>query len=175
MDADELIIKAGAPIPNTDDVYRTVLVTQRDRKNKAIPAVSCFSLSPNDKNMLSVDWDRKTTPEECVARVGATFKMGKEIYKPYENREIYALNVNFIKSLSDIDDVIFDPIFLSKPIKGRVNNPAHSLVVFKMGFLEDQSKEPETLVKIRDHAKDRRKDVNMEIVRGLVIKHRKRL
>lgn len=98
--------------------------------------------------------------------------MGTTEYKPYDNREIYALNVGFLKSLSDIDDVMYDPNSYSKPKKGRVNNPAHSLVVFQMAFLDDQAKEPETLLKIRDHAKDRKIKVDLEKLRSLVVKYR---
>lgn len=86
--------------------------------------------------------------------------------------EIYALNVAFLNSLIDIDKVIYAPVILDVPEKGRINNPAHSLVVFSLEFSKDQAREPETLLKIRDHAKNRRVEVNKEKVEELVNRYR---
>lgn len=172
MDEKESVINTGDLLPPPDDVYRIALIKDRDRKNKSIPAVRCFSLSPHDDYRLSVDWEKRTTPEECMARVGATYKMHTTQYKDYQNREIYALNVAFLNSLIDIDKVIYAPVILDIPEKGRINNPAHSLVVFSLEYSKDQAKEPETLLKIRDHAKDKRVEAGKVKVEELVKNYR---
>ncbi|MFW5886141.1 MAG: hypothetical protein ACOCUL_00150 [Bacteroidota bacterium] len=161
-------LKKGDILPETDKVFRNVLITQRDRRNKNIPAVRCFSLSPHDNNKLSVDWERLTTPEECIARIGASFRMGKEEYKQYNNREVYALDIAFLNSLSEIEHVVYDPVVYSLPEKGKVNNPAHSLVVFLEEFTHKKMKEPETLIKIRDHAVNKKAEVDWSQVEELV-------
>lgn len=173
MDGEELEINLGDPLPQGDRVYRLVVNTHRDKQNKTIPAVRCFSLSPNDKNKLSVDWEKKTTPEECIARVGCSFKYASNEFKPFENREIYALEIDFLKSISGIENVVYDPIILSNPKKGKVNNPAHSLIAFSLDLLNDQANEPEIYLKIRDHAKDHLISVNMEKATSLVENYRK--
>lgn len=172
MDEEVFNPSIGESLPDSDNVYRLALVTDRDKRNKAIPAVRCFSLMPSDKNRLSVEWEKQTTPEECIARVACTYKRNTTIFKSYENREIYSLSINFLKSLSDIEDVIYDPVFFLKPEKGQVNNPAHSLVVFSLDLLSRNANEPEIYLKMRDHAKDRRIAFNMEKVTKLVNEHR---
>lgn len=172
MDEKEFDLKPGDSLPKPDDVFRLVLETERDRKNKSIPAVRCFSLSPRDKNKLSVEWNKKTTPEEAIARFGASYKLRTTAFKPYDNREIYALNVGFLHSFSEIDDVVYDPIIIEPPIKGSVSNPAHSLIVFSEAFANEQAKEPEVLLKIRDHAKDKKVKINWEEVNRLVTRLR---
>lgn len=162
MDEKSLNLNKGNSLPDTERVYRIVLVTQRDRKNKQVPSTSCFSLSNQDENLLSVDWEKKTTPEQSVARFGASYKFGKEEYKSYVNREIYRLDVSFLRSLPQVDDVFHDPIFHDVPLKGRVDNPAHSLVEF------NKKNDPELLLKIRDHAAENRIEVNFDEVHELV-------
>lgn len=162
-------INKGESLPDKDRVYRIVVNTERDRKNKRIPAHRCFSLSENDNGKLSVDWEQKTTPEESIARFGASFKYNSKEFKPFKNREIYALEISFLKSLSDIDDVIYDPISSSMDIKARVNNPAHSLIVFNDLF---PTHDPETYIKLRDHAKNNKIEVDIQKVGDLVDKLR---
>lgn len=79
-----VFIKGGDQLPDTDKVYRIVLVTNRDRKNHNIPSIGCFSLAPTDEGSLSVDWERKTSPEESIARFGASYKLYTKEYKPDE-------------------------------------------------------------------------------------------
>ena len=174
MDEKELNLKPGDSLPKLDDVFRLVLATERDRKNKSIPAVRCFTLVPRDENKLSVEWSRKTTPEEAIARFGASYKFDSNEFKPYCNREIYALNVNFLHSFSDIEDVVYDPISIEPPQKGKVSNAAHSLIVFSAAFAKDQAKEPEVFLKLRNHAKDKKIKVDYKKVDELVEELRNR-
>jgi hypothetical protein len=173
MDENIPDLSTGTSLPKEDDVYRIVLVTQRDRKNKSIPAVSCFSLSPQDQNKLSVDWSKMTTPEVSIARFGAMYKFHSTDFKPYDNREIYALNIDFLHSFTVIEDVVHDPICINPPELGSVSNPAHSLIVFSAAFKSDQAMQPEVLLKIRDHAKDRKVEIDWEKTEQLVKKLRK--
>jgi len=168
MDEKSFNRSIGDSLPDLDDVYRLAIVTDRDKRNKAIPAVRSFSLKPSDKNKLSVEWEKQTTPEECIARVGCTYKISTTTYKGFDNREIYSLKIDFLKSLSDVEDVIYDPVFFLIPEKGRINNPAHSLVIFSLDLLSEKANEPETYLKLRDHAKSRRVAFNMEEVKKLV-------
>lgn len=173
MDEKSPELKKGDILPESDKVFRNVLITQRDRRNKNIPAVRCFSLSPNDNNKLSVDWEKQTTPEECIARIGASFRMRKEEYKQYNNREVYALDIAFLNSLSDIEKVVYDPIIFCTPEKGKTDNPAHSLVVFLEEFANKKIKEPEILIKIRDHAINKKVEIDWHQVEKLVQLYRK--
>lgn len=168
MDEKSFALKKGDRLPLGDRIFRVVLSTERDRKNKNVPALRCFSLTPADKGCLSVDWERKTTPEESVARFGATYKMNKEEYKPYDNREIFALEVSFVSSLSDVEEIIYDPVYVHGRIKGRVANPAHSLIRFTEIFAKNNFNDPETILKMRDHAAERKITVNDEKVHELV-------
>lgn len=161
-------MKPGDRIPDEDRVYRIVLTSERDRRNRQIPALGCFSLSPADEGKLSVDWEKMTTPEETIARVGASYKLAKEEYKPYENREVYALAVSFLRSLTDVDEVVYDPVHYSTPIKGRVNNPAHSFIQFSDTFTTHN--DPETILKIRDYAAEQKIPVDMKKAHVLVEK-----
>lgn len=160
MDVEVSEIIPGASLPNEDNVYRIVINTDRDKKNKAIPAIRCFSLSENDKFKLSVDWDRLTTPEDVIAREGGRFKFGTEEYKPYANRELYSIRVDFLRSIESIIDVIHDPIINNPEKKGEPNNVAHSLVC----FLENKEEEPYVFQKIRDFAKENKINFNIEEV-----------
>lgn len=152
----------GDSLPPEDSVYRIVLVTDRDKKNKEIPAIRCFSLHSSDKGKLSVDWSKKTTPEESIARVGASYKTGTTTYKEYNNRELYGLNIGFLKSLEKIEDVVYDPIKVQPRISGKPDNQAHSLVIF------NDENDPEVLEKIRDHAKYNKVLFDMKKVEELV-------
>ncbi len=168
MDEKSPNVRKGDILPESDQVYRHVLISQRDRRNNNVPSVSCFSLSPHDKNKLSVDWEQLTTPEECVARIGASFRVGHEEYKQYKNREVYALDISFLNSLSDIECVIYDPIKFSTKEKGKIDNPSHSLIVFFEGFLNNKIKEPETLIKMRDHAANKKAILNWSKIEELI-------
>jgi len=172
MDEKSPRLKKGDILPDSDQVYRIVLATQRDRKNNQIPSIRCFSLSPADENMLSVDWEKQTTPEESIARTGASYKLDMEIYKTYENRELFALNISFLNSLPEVEKVVYDPICYTITFEGRVNNPAHSLVVFDTKFANDRAQEPETLLKIRDHAVNNKVELDWDKVDELVKDYR---
>lgn len=172
MDEKSFALKKGDPLPECDRVLRIVENTQRDRKNKNIPSLRCFSLSPNDKGSLSVDWERRTTPEEAVARFGASFKQGKEEYKTYNNREVYAMKVSFLNALEPVENVVYDPIYYGKPEKGRVNNPAHSLVKFTEAFAKDNQNDPEIILKMRNHAVENKVLIDLDKVHELVEKLR---
>ena len=100
-------------LPEADNVYRMVHITMRDRKNKSIPAIRCFSPSPADNYKLSVDHAENTTPEISLSRVGATLKKDRA-YKNINDFEIYSLNVGATLLIPGILDVVADPI---------VNNP----------------------------------------------------
>ena len=168
MDAPKPDLKKGDPLPSKDFVIRFVDISHRDKKNKTIPASRCFTLSEDDKKNdfgLSVEWQQKTTPEDILIRIGLEKikdKNGNESYKNYLNRELYAMNVGFLKNLKEIVNVVYDP---------KLNNQAHSLALFIPETFEQF--EPEITEKIRNHAANFRVPVNMAIVKEKVEKERK--
>jgi len=50
MDAPIPDIKKGEPLPSKDFVIRIVVATDRDKKDKTIPALRCFTLSEEKKS-----------------------------------------------------------------------------------------------------------------------------
>lgn len=159
-----------ARIPNTDNVWRIAEISRRDKANKAIPSIKVFSFSQYDDGKLSVDWNKLTTPEQTIARVGMSYKKDTTIFKEYNTREIYALNVSFLNDLGDyIKEVTHDPVFNNPEIIGTPNNPAHSLICCNNISDFDM---PEFLTKLRDHAKNQLVGVNMEEVNRLVSTYR---
>ena len=160
-------------LPDSSYTWRIAEISRRDRQNKAIPALSVFSFSANDNSMLSVDWEEKTTPENTIARVGMTYKTGTNIFKSYDNREIYSLSVSYLQTLREyISCVKHDPIFFEHEQIGKPNNPAHSLICCEAISDFDM---PEFLTKLRDHAKDNRVPVDMNTVHQLVQQYRSRV
>jgi hypothetical protein len=153
-------------------IYRHCLVTDRDRKNKEIPAVRNFAPTQKDKkDGLSVYAANLTTPEMSLAIVGAQYQHEKTEFKDYSKKEIYKLQVKFVRTLPKIEDVIHDPIFAKKPLKGHPNNLAHSLITFTSFDFSDA---PEVILKMRDHAVSNGKvDVNMIEVHKLTLELRR--
>lgn len=172
MDERKPQVKSGGSLPLEDQVYRIALVSWREKKNKSVPSTRCFDLTERDGNKLSVDWSGLTTPEESIARVGASFKFGKEEYKESGSRELYALEISFLNTLKEIEEVIYDPIINTPSIKGQPNNLAHSLIIFNEDVVNDKLKRPEIILKLRDHAKSRRVEVNTDQVNDLVEEYR---
>lgn len=87
MDGREPFLRKGYVLPDEDDVYRIVINSFRDRRNKAIPAPRCFDLTKNDGNKLSVDREKNTPPQETIARVGASYKFNMKEYRDHRNRD----------------------------------------------------------------------------------------
>ncbi len=177
MDVSELEIKKGDRLPAKDCVYRHGLKEWHEKKNEFLPSLRFFALSPNDKiegYKLSVDWNAITSPEEVIARVGATYKVNKNgdfTFKEFENRVIYSVEINFLNSLNFILNVVYDPIVNKPIIIGSPNNPSHSLICFDSQFYTDQN-EPMILAEIRNHAKSNRITVDFDIVKKLVEEYR---
>ncbi len=129
-------------------VYRMAHITMRDKKNKAIPAIRCFTPLPVDQYKLSVDHAENTTPENSLSRVGATLKTNGT-YKNLYEFEIYVLNAGKVKNIAGIIDVFKDPIDNIPEIVGKPNNPSHALIHISETAEED---EPEIYSKLRDNA-----------------------
>jgi hypothetical protein len=159
-------IKPNDSLPSADSVYRVALRTERelDENGNQIPKIGCFTLSADDirdNYRLSVEWNRKTTPEEVLIRVGTSFKKDKhpKQYKPFENRILYKLEVCFLKQLSFISDVIYTP---------SRKNIAHSSICFDNRDYNYEEHIPEILTELRDHAKQFTVDVNIDEVKQKV-------
>lgn len=157
-------IKAGDSLPDKGRIYRYGIITERDKANNKIP-VSFFTLNPKDKGELSVDWEEKTTPEETIARIGATYKYESSEYKDYEARDIYALEIDFLRTNREISSICYSPSVYKKE-KGRISNPSHSLIAFEISFLTENK--PAIYTLMRDHAKDKKINVDMKKAAELV-------
>lgn len=147
MDGREFDLKPGEAIPLDDYVIRIVLVNNRDRSNKQIPAIREFSLHPADEGKLSVDYKNYTTPEQCLIRVGRSKNLKGEYKNPLD-RELYILDVKSVLEIKNIDKVIYDPIIFEQEIEGKPNNPAHSLICINIS----RENEAEIYEKLRDIA-----------------------
>jgi hypothetical protein len=166
---------AGGKLPEGDRVIRIVLTTDKDKKDKSIPAVRCFSLSPADKEddyKLSTDWEAKTTPEESVARVGCTLKTGTRNLKPYKNRELYGLRIADVIIIPGVEEVIYDPLFYEEEIFGKPNNNAHASIRFNQENYNNN--EPEILTKLRQSAISNKIEVDMSKVDRIVTEYKAR-
>jgi hypothetical protein len=148
-------------LPGANNVYRMVHVTMRDRQNKSIPAIRCFSPSLVDNYKLSVDHAENTSPEISLSRVGATLKKDGT-YKNIRDFEIYSLNVRETMSIPGILDIFSDPINNNPEIPGTPNNPSHSLIHISNTMEED---EPEIYAKLRDNASK----VNVEYEAAIIL------
>lgn len=168
MDENLPDINSPMILPIDNNVWRIVISNNRDRRNNQIPAVREFSLSPVDEYKLSVDWDKYTTAEECIARIGATYRFQMTEYKPYNNREIYSISTTFLQTIEAVDHTIHNPIKVNPCQKGLPSNPAHSLICIISEF-----DEPEVYLKIRNHAKDKIIAYDMDKTEKLVIEYRK--
>lgn len=71
-----------------------------------------------------------------------------------------------------VENVVYDPIYYGKPEKGRVNNPAHSLVKFTEAFAKDNQNNPEIILKMRNHAVENKVQIDSDKVQELVEKFR---
>lgn len=110
-----------------------------------------------------------TSPEECLSRVGCSYKTGTHEFKSFQDREVYSLETTFVHSLESVRDITYDPIICENLKKGFVSNSAHSLIIFSSNYAEI---EPEIFVKLRDHAASRKVDIDMSEVAEMVEKCR---
>ena len=131
-----------------DHVYRMAHITMRDKKNKSVPAIRCFSPTSADDYKLSVDHAESSSVEISISRVGATYKRDGS-FKNLREFEVYRLNVSETKAISGIIDVYSDPIFSDPETPGIPNNPAHALIEISRNVEED---EPEIYLRLRDNA-----------------------
>jgi hypothetical protein len=171
MDSKELITlpPPHSSLPDNDNVFRIVEKSHRDKKNKSIPSVSCFSLSQNDKDdgyKLSVNWAALISPEHTLAIVGLSYKSGKEEFKNYRNKEIYSLNVQAVKNIENIIDVVYDPIVFPEKVKGFPSNRSHSSILINP--VDFEKNEPEIILKLRDYAAENYVMVDEKIVDSII-------
>lgn len=175
MDVRKPKIQPGQPLPLADKVYRYGINTMVEKEDRFTPSPYFFDLSNTDKitgYSLSVDWDKKTTPEEGIIRIGCSYKSKPALeFKNYKNRVIYALEIEFIDSLDWIRKIEYSPTIHKKGIFGHPNNKAHSLVFYDQA--EYAQNRAALLTELRNHAKDKKVEFDMTIVEKAVEKYRK--
>ncbi|WP_293785738.1 hypothetical protein [uncultured Pedobacter sp.] len=79
---------------------------------------------------MSVDWDKYTSPDECIIRVGLTYKTGKTDFKNHSDFELLSLNVKDIKMIEGVSSINFTPIPKNQEEIGKPYNVSHSDVWF---------------------------------------------
>ena len=151
-------------------VYRMVHYSQRERRKGKEPRLDAFKPTPADGHKLSVDYEPMTTPEESLARFGATISKSSGDFKNPHDYSIYSLNIGLLRSLPCIIDIYLNAVLVSPPERGRSDNPAHSLVEFDDIAEED---EPDILYRIQQHAIKRKVEVNSTKVDELTMTYRK--
>lgn len=160
---------SSVALESSENTYRLVLISVRDKKNKNIPAERSFFPTERDEGKLSVDIESLTTPEKTLSRWGAMYN-AKQEFKDYNKWELYKLNVGDIKLIDKVINVIKDPIKYDEPEKGRPDNPAHGLI--DLSNIKDVDL-PEVVLKLRNLAKDNKVDVKMDEVDTLVQEYRR--
>ena len=158
-------------LPGEHNVYRLVFEADRPKRNGGKPNPSAFLPSKHDDLKMSVDYDQLTTPEETLARCGATHHPTKAPeFKDHTKRTIFSLNIGFLDQLSCVQDVYPSPVNLQPCPVGRPNNPSHSSAEFnKVPTPED---EPEILSQIQDHVNGREIFPDSDRVEVLVTEYR---
>lgn len=145
-------------IPDSSAVYRMV-PSHMVKKGSRIPSESMFV---PDADGLSVDWDKYATPEECLIRVGLSFRFNKQEFKDPSGFLVFKLQVGPVRKLEGVSGVKHTPVFHGEPSPvGAPNNRSHSSI---MGSDE------EVRLKLRDAAVE--VAVDMELVVKAVKKHR---
>lgn len=79
---------------------------------------------------MSVDWDRYTSSDDCIVRVGLTYKTGKTEFKNHADFELLSLNVKDIKGIKGVSSIKFSPIPIEEEEIGKPYNISHSDVWF---------------------------------------------
>lgn len=152
------------------NIYRLVHEAKRPKRNNRRPVADAFVPTLNDNLKMSVDSESLTTPEETLARWGATYTFDKKGFKDHTKWSIFSLNVGFLINFPCIKDIYPDPLKFDPPVKGFPDNPAHTLSEFdNYPSLED---EPEYLSQVEEHVSDREICPDMEVATELVIKYR---
>lgn len=176
MDGKQLEIKKGEILPLKDRIFRHGMADWQELQDaKYVPKFRFFELSTADKETgysLSVDWESKTTPEDTIIRIGCTYKTGTDKFKNYENRVIYALEINFLSNMDEIINIIYDPILHLEPKKGLPDNPSHTLVRFDKDKYDDPQNRPAILTELRNHAKDKKIIFDIKFVNKAVKEYR---
>ena len=123
------------------------------------PSANMFS---PDLKGLSTDWDKFTTPEECLVRVGLTYKTDTVIYKDQTLFRLFELNVGEIRKIEAITDISHTPKDNDPEEIGNPNNLSHTDV-----FYIDE----EIRLKLKGIAKETI-DINRELV-DIEVKNRR--
>jgi len=82
------------------------------------------------KEGMSTDWDRYTSAEESLIRVGLTKKHGSENFKDPNMFKIFSLKIEDIQMIQGVSSIDFTPINNTPEILGSPNNPSHTDVWF---------------------------------------------
>ena len=112
-------------IPNQDFVFRNVHFTQRTGR---IPNEAAFKLRQGETG-LSVNWDKYIDVKGCYILIGLSYSNSNK-FNDYTAFKIFKLQVEYIRSIDGINDVIHMPVFNGAPPPiGKPNNQAHSEIL----------------------------------------------
>lgn len=79
---------------------------------------------------MSTDWDKLTTPENSLIRVGLSRRHNSTQYKDANMFKLFSLKIEDIKLIEGVSSVDFTPIYNFPEILGSPNNPSHTDVWF---------------------------------------------
>ena len=115
-------------IPGEDIVYRQVHILAAPKKEgRRIPNEANFS---PDGDGLSVHWNKYITIEGIYQILGLSYN-AKNNYINFTQFKVYGFPINFVRSVSGINDVIHSPVINGNPAPvGHPNNRAHASVMY---------------------------------------------
>lgn len=119
------------PIPNEDEVYRQVPLTELDNEEGRFPKPNHFTIKyDRGEKELSVNWSMHTSIEHAYCVIGLTNDFKGE-YKDPKRYKLFSLPVAFLRNIKGIQKVMHSPVFNGNPAKiGRPNNFAHASIYF---------------------------------------------
>lgn len=118
-----MAVKINGDFTDTCLLYRNSHETHLN--SDKTPKASAFS----PDNGMSTDWNKYTSSDECIVRVGLTKKPNGDFKNP-ELFCLFSLQVSEIKEIEGVSSIDFTPILNDPPILGKPSNPSHSDVWF---------------------------------------------
>jgi hypothetical protein len=130
------------PIPDEDFLFCFIHRANIDYKRGEIPRAAAFQNTPKERDNLSSDWSKYSSPEETKQRIGQQFKFESTEFKNANDYGILRFDVSKLRDDELKQVVNHDPIFNEPEIIGVPNNRAHAVIIGE--------KDEEVRLKMRD-------------------------
>jgi hypothetical protein len=118
-------------IPDEDEVYRQVPLTELDNDGARFPRPDHFTIKyKRGEKDLSVNWSIHTSVEHTYCVIGLTNNYKGE-YKDPTKYKLFSIPVAFLRSIKGIEQVLHTPSFNGNPADlGNPNNYSHASIYF---------------------------------------------